>query len=140
MFKRILIANRGEIAVRVIRCCRELGIETVAVYSTADEQSLAVQLATFAVCIGPPKASQSYLNQNAIVETAVKMKCEAIHPGFGFLSENPDFVDTRSLEIELDIGIHRLGRYICNYSNKSSALDRFALFPTSRKRVGQYWH
>ena len=93
MFKRILIANRGEIAVRVIRCCRELGIETVAVYSTADEQSLAVQLATFAVCIGPPNASQSYLNQNAIVETAVKMKCEAIHPGFGFLSENPDFVE-----------------------------------------------
>lgn len=93
MFKRILIANRGEIAVRVIRCCRELGIETVVVYSTADEQSLAVQLATYAVCIGPPKASQSYLNQNTIVETAVKMRCQAIHPGFGFLSENPDFVE-----------------------------------------------
>lgn len=93
MFKRILIANRGEIAVRVIRCCRELGIETVAVYSTADEQSLAVQLATFAVCIGPPKASESYLNQQAIIETALKMNCEAIHPGFGFLSENPDFVE-----------------------------------------------
>ena len=91
MFKRILIANRGEIALRIIRCCRELGIETVMVYSTADEQSLSVKLASFAVCIGPAKAAESYLNQEGLIEVALKMECEAIHPGFGFLSENADF-------------------------------------------------
>ena len=91
MFKRILIANRGEIALRILRCCREMGIEVVVVYSTADKQTLAVQLATYAVCIGPPKAKDSYLNQDVIIETAVKMNCEAIHPGFGFLSENASF-------------------------------------------------
>ena len=93
MFKRILIANRGEIAVRVIRACRELGIETVAVYSQADAQALHVQLATQAVCIGPAPAGQSYLNQAAILTAAVESGCEAIHPGYGFLSENPDFAD-----------------------------------------------
>ncbi len=92
MFKRILIANRGEIALRIIRCCREMGIESVIVYSTADAQTLAVQFATHAICIGPPKVADSYLNQKAIIETALKMGCEAIHPGFGFLSENADFV------------------------------------------------
>ena len=92
MFKRILIANRGEIALRILRCCREMGIEVVVVYSTEDVNSLAVQLATYSVCIGPPKAVDSYLNQNALIETAIKMKCEAIHPGFGFLSENANFV------------------------------------------------
>ena len=92
MYKRILIANRGEIALRILRCCREMGIEVVVVYSTADANSLAVQLATYTVCIGPPKAAESYLNQNVIIETAIKMKCEAIHPGFGFLSENASFV------------------------------------------------
>ena len=91
MFKKILIANRGEIALRIIRCCRELGIETVIVYSTADEQSLSVKLASFAVCIGPAKAAESYLNQEGLIEVALKMECEAIHPGFGFLSENADF-------------------------------------------------
>lgn len=91
MFKRVLIANRGEIALRIIRCCRELGIETVIVYSTADEQSLAVQFATHAVCIGPAKASESYLNQEGLIEVALKMECDAIHPGFGFLSENAEF-------------------------------------------------
>ena len=93
MFKRILIANRGEIAVRVIRACRELGIETVAVYSTADADALHVQLATRAVCIGPAKAAQSYLNQTAILSAAVESGCEAIHPGYGFLSENDEFAD-----------------------------------------------
>ena len=91
MFKRILIANRGEIALRIIRCCRELGIETVIVYSTADEQSLSVQFATRAVCIGPAKAAESYLNQEGLIEVALKMECDAIHPGFGFLSENAEF-------------------------------------------------
>ncbi|MCR5747381.1 MAG: acetyl-CoA carboxylase biotin carboxylase subunit [Lachnospiraceae bacterium] len=91
MFKRILIANRGEIALRVIRCCREMDIETVVVYSTADADSLPVSIATKAVCIGPAKASESYLNQNAIIEAALKTECDAIHPGYGFLSENADF-------------------------------------------------
>lgn len=91
MFKRILIANRGEIAVRIIRCCREMGIETVAVYSTADAQALHVQLATQAVCIGPAKSADSYLNMKNILSAAVTTDCDAIHPGFGFLSENSEF-------------------------------------------------
>lgn len=93
MFKRLLIANRGEIAVRIIRACRELDIETVVVYSTADKDSLPVLLATHSVCIGPAKAADSYLNQNAIIETALLMECDAIHPGYGFLSENADFAE-----------------------------------------------
>ena len=91
MFKRILIANRGEIATRILRCCRELDIETVVVYSDADAQSLPVMLATKAVCIGPAKASESYLNQDVILEMAVRTGCDAIHPGYGFLSENASF-------------------------------------------------
>ena len=93
MFRRILIANRGEIAVRIIRACREMDIETVAVYSTADRDALHVQLATKSVCIGPPKAADSYLNQTAVLTAAVESGCEAIHPGYGFLSENADFAD-----------------------------------------------
>ncbi len=91
MFKRILIANRGEIALRIIRCCREMGIETVLVYSTADEESLPVMMSTHRVCIGPERAADSYLNQEVILETAQKMNCDAIHPGYGFLSENAVF-------------------------------------------------
>lgn len=91
MFRRILIANRGEIAVRIIRCCRELKIETVAVYSTADKDALHVQLAMKSVCIGPPKAADSYLNMKNILAAAVATGCDAIHPGFGFLSENSEF-------------------------------------------------
>ncbi len=91
MFKRILIANRGEIATRILRCCRELDIETVVVYSEADAESLPVMLATKAVCIGPAKAAESYLNQNVILETALQTGCDAIHPGYGFLSENAEF-------------------------------------------------
>ncbi|MBQ1171704.1 MAG: acetyl-CoA carboxylase biotin carboxylase subunit [Lachnospiraceae bacterium] len=91
MFRRILIANRGEIAVRIIRCCREMQIESVVVYSSADEKSLPVMLATHAVCIGPAKASESYLRQDVLIETALRMECDAIHPGYGFLSENADF-------------------------------------------------
>ena len=93
MFQRILIANRGEIALRVIRSCREMGIETVAVYSTADREALHVQMATKAVCIGPARSADSYLNQTAILAAAVESGCEAIHPGYGFLSENPEFAD-----------------------------------------------
>lgn len=91
MFKRILIANRGEIAVRIIRCCREMGIETVVVYSTADEKSLPVMFANEAVCIGPAKAAESYLNQDALIQIALQYECGAIHPGYGFLSENAAF-------------------------------------------------
>lgn len=91
MFNRILVANRGEIALRIIRCCREMDIETVLVYSTADADSLPVMMATHGVCIGSPKPSESYLNEAVIIETAKKMQCDAIHPGYGFLSENAEF-------------------------------------------------
>ncbi len=93
MFKRILIANRGEIAVRIIRTCKELGVEAVAVYSTVDESSLHVQLADHAVCIGPAKATDSYLNMKNILAAATSLGCDAIHPGFGFLSENSTFAN-----------------------------------------------
>ncbi len=91
MIKRLMVANRGEIAVRIIRSCKELGIETVAVYSTADKDALHVHLADIAVCIGPPKSAQSYLSVSALITTAVRTGCEAIHPGVGFLSENSNF-------------------------------------------------
>ena len=91
MFRKILIANRGEIAVRIIRAARELGIDTVAVYSTADKEALHTLLADEAVCIGPAKSTDSYLNMNAVLSAAVLTGAEAIHPGFGFLSENPKF-------------------------------------------------
>jgi len=93
MFKRVLIANRGEIAVRVIRTCQELGIETVAVYSDADQQALHVQLADLSYNIGPADATKSYLNIDAIIEAARAMHAEAIHPGYGFLSENAEFAE-----------------------------------------------
>ena len=91
MLKRVLIANRGEIAVRIIRACHELGVEAVAVYSTADAPSLHVKLADHAVCIGPPDVKRSYLNIQQILSAAVSMHCDGIHPGFGFLSENAEF-------------------------------------------------
>ena len=91
MFKKILIANRGEIAVRIIRAARELGIVTVAVYSEADKESLHTLLADEAVCVGPAKSTDSYLNMNAILSAAIVTGAEAIHPGFGFLSENSKF-------------------------------------------------
>lgn len=93
MFQKILIANRGEIAVRIIRACREMGIKTVAVYSEADRDALHAQLADEAVCIGPAAASESYLNMERILSATIATKAEAIHPGFGFLSENSKFVE-----------------------------------------------
>ena len=93
MFKRILIANRGEIAVRVFRACRELDIEPVVVYSQADDQALHVQLAERAYCIGPARSADSYLNVNALLTVAQAAGCDAVHPGYGFLSENADFAD-----------------------------------------------
>lgn len=91
MFRKILIANRGEIAVRIIRACRELGVRCVAVYSTADRESLHAQIADEAICIGPPATKDSYLNMNAVIQAALNTGAEAIHPGFGFLSENAEF-------------------------------------------------
>ena len=91
MIKKILIANRGEIAVRIIRSCKDMGIETVAVYSTADADALHVQLADEAVCIGEPSAKDSYLNTNNVLSAALLTGSDAIHPGFGFLSENAAF-------------------------------------------------
>lgn len=91
MFKKILIANRGEIALRIIRTCKEMGIKTVAVYSTADRDSLHVRFADEAVCIGPPKSKDSYLNMQNIMAVAELTNADAIHPGYGFLAENAEF-------------------------------------------------
>lgn len=91
MFKKVLIANRGEIALRVIRTCKEMGLKTVAVYSTADEDSLHVRFADEAVCIGPPPSSESYLKMSNIIAAAEITNADAIHPGYGFLSENAKF-------------------------------------------------
>src|SRR5512137_1277874 len=93
MFHKVLIANRGEIALRIIRACKELGIKTVAVYSTADSESLHVRLADESICIGPPPSLQSYLNINAIISAAELTDAEAIHPGYGFLAENAAFAE-----------------------------------------------
>ncbi len=93
MIEKVLIANRGEIAVRIIRACREMGIETVAVYSEADKDALHTQLADEAICIGPAASSESYLNMERIISATVISGADAIHPGFGFLSENSKFVE-----------------------------------------------
>ncbi len=93
MIQKLLIANRGEIALRIVRACRELGVKTLAVYSEADEQSLHVQLADEAICIGPAASSQSYLKADRIISAAEVADVDAIHPGYGFLSENADFAE-----------------------------------------------
>ncbi|HUL59241.1 MAG TPA: acetyl-CoA carboxylase biotin carboxylase subunit [Anaeromyxobacteraceae bacterium] len=104
MFKKVLIANRGEIALRVIRACRELGVATVAVHSTADGESLHVRFADEAICIGPPPSKQSYLNARALLAAADVSGADALHPGYGFLSENADFA-----EMVKNIGLHWIG-------------------------------
>ena len=93
MFNKILIANRGEIALRVICACKELGIKTVAVYSEADRNALHVRFADEAICIGPPRSSESYLNVPAVISAAEITNVDAIHPGYGLLSENANFAD-----------------------------------------------
>ncbi len=98
MFKKILVANRGEIALRIIRACREMGISTVAIYSEADRESLHVRTADRAVCIGPPPPLESYLNINNVVSAAAVSGADAVHPGYGFLSENPIFA--KSVEVQ----------------------------------------
>src|SRR5690348_9731692 len=93
MFKKVLIANRGEIALRVIRACKEMGLSTVAVYSTADADALHVKFADQAVCIGPPPSRQSYLNIPQLISAAEITGADAIHPGYGFLSEDAEFAE-----------------------------------------------
>jgi acetyl-CoA carboxylase biotin carboxylase subunit len=104
MIHRLLIANRGEIALRIARACRELGIEVVALYSTTDADSSVVRLADAAVCVGPPRANRSYLNIPNIIEAALQSGADAVHPGYGFLSEDPDFA-----EICADAGLTFVG-------------------------------
>ena len=104
MFEKVLIANRGEIALRIQRACREMGIKTVAVHSTADSEAMHVRLADESVCIGPPSAQDSYLNKAAIISAATITDADAIHPGYGFLSENAEFA-----EIVADHGISFIG-------------------------------
>src|SRR6187551_3998822 len=94
MFRRVLIANRGEVAVRIIRACKELGVETVAVYSTADRDSLHVRFADDDVCIGPGPSRESYLVVPRIIAAAEITGADAIHPGYGFLAENAEFAET----------------------------------------------
>src|SRR5216110_1054135 len=93
MFRKVLVANRGEIALRIIRACKELGLETVAVHSTADTDALHVKFADQAVCIGPPPSSKSYLNVPMIISAAEVTGADAVHPGYGFHSENADFAE-----------------------------------------------
>src|SRR5436309_11959938 len=93
MFEKVLIANRGEIGLRIHRACREMGIKTVAVHSTADADMMDVRLADETVCIGPPPAQASYLNPAAIISAATITHADAIHPGLGFLAENADFAE-----------------------------------------------
>lgn len=121
MLKKILIANRGEIAVRIIRACRELGIRTVAVYSEIDKNSLHKELADEAVCIGPAPSNKSYLNVKAIIEVACLTGCDGIHPGYGFLSENSSFAKMCD-----EIGIKFIGptyKMIELMGNKSKAKE-----------------
>ncbi|NLP45633.1 MAG: acetyl-CoA carboxylase biotin carboxylase subunit [Epulopiscium sp.] len=121
MFKKILIANRGEIAVRIIRTCREMGIETVAIYSEADHNALHVQMADEAICVGPAKTIDSYLNIENIISATVLSGAEAIHPGFGFLSENSKFAKMcRECNI---IFIGPKGEHMDQMGNKSQARE-----------------
>ena len=101
MFKRILIANRGEIALRILRACRELGMETVAIFSEADRGAAYLELADEAYCVGPPKAADSYLKIDRVISAAEIGNVQAIHPGYGFLAENAHFAEVcRSCKIE----------------------------------------
>src|SRR5512134_159455 len=119
MFRKVLIANRGEIALRVIRACRELGIQTVAVYSEADRESLHVRFADDDVCIGPAPSRMSYLRIPAIIAAAEITGADAIHPGYGFLAENAEFADTCRASNIVFIG--PTGEQIRQMGDKASA-------------------
>ena len=130
MFRKILIANRGEIAVRIIRACREMGIATVAVYSEADKEALHTQLADEAICIGPASAVDSYLNMEQILSACVAAKVDAVHPGFGFLSENSRFVELcKKCNIEF---IGPTAEMMEKMGNKSEARK-------TRENSNKYW-
>ena len=119
MFRKVLIANRGEIAVRIIRALREMGIISVAVYSEADRDSLHTMLADEAICIGPAPASKSYLDMDRILSAAVATGAEAIHPGFGFLSENEKFARLcKAWRQGRGQSHHAKSPYSCNTGNK----------------------
>ncbi len=126
MFHRILIANRGEIALRVLRSCRELGIEAVVAYSEADRESLPVQLADEAICIGPADARRSYLSAPAVISAALVAGCDAIHPGYGFLSEDDTFADTVRAH-----GLTFVGP-------SAEVLERFASKEATRRLLGRH--
>ena len=131
MLKKVLIANRGEIAVRIIRACREMGIRTVAIYSEADRNALHVQLADEAICVRPAPSSKSYLNVKAILEAACLTGADSIHPGFGFLSENPNFA-----KICQETGIKFIGpdyKLIELLGNKSKAKETMKRAKTAKK-------
>ena len=117
--KRLLVANRGEIAVRILRACRELGIETVQVFSEADRDSLAVRMADRSVCIGGPKPQESYLDARRILAAASALGVDAIHPGYGFLSENADFADL--VEAEGFIFVGRPALRYARWGDKATA-------------------
>src|ERR1700741_1925087 len=127
MFEKILVANRGEIAVRIIRACKELNIRTVAIYSEADSNSMHVQLADEAICIGKPAAGESYLRIDRIISAAEITDVDAIHPGYGFLSENGHFADVcESCNI----------RFIGPSSRAMNALEDKALSRVLAKKAG----
>ncbi len=126
MFKKILIANRAEIALRIIRAARELGIETVAIYSTEDRESMHVKLADEAICIGPPPARDSYLNLFNVAQAIANSGCDAVHPGYGFLSENPTFARICS-----ELGVTFIGPDAAtmeNLADKSKVKDMLKKF------------
>ena len=134
MFSKVLIANRGEIAVRIIAACRELGIKTVAVHSTADSECLHVLLADEAMCIGSPYPVSSYLNVSAVIAAAEITGADAIHPGYGFLAENAHFA-----EIVRDCGLVFIGpspESIRTMGNKSEARRTMAAFSWSFQNSG----
>jgi acetyl-CoA carboxylase biotin carboxylase subunit len=126
MFRKILIANRGEIAIRILRACRTLGVEAVVAYSEADRESLPVQLADEAICIGPADARRSYLSAPAVISAALLTGCEAIHPGYGFLSEDEGFAEV--------VRAHEL-TFI---GPPAAVLERFASKEGSRRLLGSY--
>ncbi|HEX2755929.1 MAG TPA: biotin carboxylase N-terminal domain-containing protein, partial [Candidatus Limnocylindrales bacterium] len=124
MFKKILIANRGEIALRILRACRTLGVEAVVAYSEADRESLPVQLADEAICIGPADARRSYLSAPAVISAAIVTGCDAIHPGYGFLSEDDGFAEVVRAHDLTFIG------------PPANVLERFASKEATRRLLG----
>jgi len=138
MFKRVLIANRGEIALRVIRACQELDIETISIHSEADEGSLHVRFADQSVCIGPPQSENSYLNAKEIISACIVTNCEAIHPGYGFLAENPHFAEMCESNGIAFIGppfeiIKKMGDKI--YAKREMAIAGIPVIPGSDKQI-----